>query len=302
MVHNSADEDRTNVGTTKISAPLSLFARLLKPPPLVTVLRLSGVVGRIGPARAGMGLSDLDPSIEKAFRPRDLAAVALVVNSPGGAAAQSSLIARRVRARADAKGVPMLAFCEDVAASGGYWLATAADEIYADPASIVGSIGVMGGGFGFVGLLEKLGVERRLHTAGKHKAMLDPFKPEKRDDVRHLDKLQKDIHQEFCDWVRLRRGARLVGNDEDLFNGAFWTGRMARDLGLIDGLGEMHTVLQDRYGEDVRIRPVNSRQPWLLRLFKFAATDNHAVDAAYGHASAVLATIEDRLMWSRFGF
>lgn len=306
MVQNSAGEDMTNLETAKATAktpaPLSLIARLFNPPPLITALRLSGIVGRIGPARAGMVLSDLDPFIEKAFRPRGLAAVALVVNSPGGSAAQSSLIARRIRALADAKGVPVLAFCEDVAASGGYWMASAADEIYTDPASIIGSIGVMGGGFGFVGLLEKLGVERRLHTAGKRKGMLDPFKPEKRDDVRHLDKLQKDIHQEFCDWVRLRRGARLAGNDEELFSGAFWTGRMARDLGLIDGLGEMRTVLQDRYGEDVRIRPVNGQRPWLRRLFKFATVENRATDVAYGHASAVLATIEERLVWSRFGF
>ena len=301
MAQDNADKDVTNAGTAKTSFPQSLIARLLNPPPLVTVLRLSGVVGRIGPARAGMVLSDLDPFIEKAFRPRDLAAVALAVNSPGGSAAQSSLIARRVRALADAKGVPVLAFCEDVAASGGYWLATAADEIYADPASIVGSIGVMGGGFGFVGLLEKLGVERRLHTAGKRKGMLDPFKPEKRDDVRHLDKLQKDIHQEFCAWVRLRRGARLAGKDEELFSGAFWTGRMARDLGLVDGVGGMHTVLQERYGEDVRIKPVNGQRPWLRRLLKFTPVENRAA-AAYGHASAALAAVEERLIWSRFGF
>ena len=293
--------DVTNAETTNTSSPQSFVARLLNPPPLITVLRLSGTIGRIAPMRTGIVLKDLDWSIRKAFRPHDLAAVALTVNSPGGSAAQSSLIARRVRALADAKGVPVLAFCEDVAASGGYWLATAADEIYADPASIIGSIGVSGSGFGFVDLLEKLGIERRLHTAGKRKGMLDPFMPEKRDDVHHLDALQKDIHKEFCDWVRLRRGERLTGSDEDLFSGLFWSGRTALDLGLVDGLGEMHAVLQDRYGEHVRIKPINGQRPWLRRIFPFIARENSGDEIAHGQASAALAVIEERLIWNRFG-
>ena len=283
------------------SSPLGIIARLINPPPLVTVLRLSGIVGRIGPSRAGIGIDGLDPFIKKAFRPRRLAAVALAVNSPGGSAAQSSLVARRIRALADEKNIPVLAFCEDVAASGGYWLASAADEIYADPASIIGSIGVVGGGFGFVGLLEKLGVKRRLYTAGKRKGTLDPFKPEKRDDVRHLARLQKDIHQEFRDWVRARRGARLSDDDEELFSGAVWTGRMAQDLGLVDGLGGMHGILRERYGEHVRIKTVNARRPWLKQVLGLASKESHAADAAHGTVAAALAALEERLTWNRYG-
>ena len=297
MTRDNAAGNVSKTGATIASSSLPDFARLIKPAPLVTVLRLSGIVGRIGPARSGIGLDGLDPFIEKAFRPRRLAAVVLAVNSPGGSAAQASLIARRIRALADEKNVPVLAFCEDVAASGGYWMASAADEIYADPASIVGSIGVTGGGFGFVGLLEKLGIERRLHTAGKRKGMLDPFKPEKRDDIRHLEQLQKDIHREFQEWVRMRRGERLCGDEEDLFSGAIWTGRMALESGLVDGLGGMHAVLRERFGEHVRIKRINGRKSWLQRFFGFASAESRTAESA----SRLIGAIEEIMIWERYG-
>lgn len=295
MSHDNSSGKAEQAGMAIPSAPLAGFVRLLNPPPLVTVLRFSGILGRTDPVRTGISLNELDPYIKKAFRPRRLAAVALAVNSPGGSAAQASLIAQRVRALADERNVPLLAFCEDVAASGGYWLACAADEIFADQSSIIGSVGVTSSGFGFVGLLEKLGVERRLHTAGKSKGMLDPFQPEKRNDLRHLDKLQKDIHGAFQDWVRLRRGDRLAGDETELFGGAFWTGQMARDLGLVDGLDGMHAVLQERYGVDVRIKLVNGRRPWFRQCFGLGKGE------AYGHAAATLAAVEDRLIWNRYG-
>ncbi|MBF0248334.1 MAG: S49 family peptidase [Alphaproteobacteria bacterium] len=262
--------------------------------PLVTVVGLSGVIGRAGMGRQGLTLDGLDAAIEKAFKPGKLAAVALAINSPGGSPVQSALIARRIRALADEKNVPVLAFCEDVAASGGYWLALAGDEIHADAASIVGSIGVIYGGFGFTGLLEKAGVERRVHTAGNRKMMLDPFAPEKRDDVRHLKTLQDDIHREFCAWVRERRGDRLRGDERDLFSGAFWTGNQALELGLVDRLGGLHDVLRARFGKTVRIKRVNAGGGGLVRRLL-------GLGARPDLAERIVGAVEDRLYWNRFG-
>jgi signal peptide peptidase SppA len=281
--------------------PFTLIERVINPPPLVTVVRLAGTIGRVGPVRSGMTLAALERHLEKAFSPRRLNAVALAINSPGGSAVQASLIAARVRALADERGVPVYAFCEDVAASGGYWLACAADEIFADGSSIVGSIGVTSGGFGFVGLMDKLGVERRLHTAGKRKGMLDPFQAEKRDDVRHLAKLQKDIHREFKDWVRTRRGGKLAEDAPELFEGAFWTGRMAAEMGLVDGLGSLHGVMRERFGDTVRLVTVNRRRAWMRRLFPFSRSSVFDAEAGYGLAAEAIAAIEDRAMWNRFG-
>jgi signal peptide peptidase SppA len=275
------------------------FERLVNPPPVVALVRLSGVIGRMGPWRGGLSLGPLAPALERAFRLWNLRAVALAVNSPGGSPVQSALIAGRIRALAAENDVPVIAFAEDVVASGGYWLACAADEIYADPNSIVGSIGVMSGGFGFVDLLKRIGVERRLHVAGERKTLLDPFLEEKPEDVARLAAIQRDIHESFKAMVRERRGSRLKAPEAELFSGEFWTGRRALELGLIDGLGDARSVLRARFGDNVRLKPVVGRARWWPRRLGFAHAEAEAdpIDMV-GRA---LALVEERLWWGRFG-
>ena len=255
-------------------------------------MRLDGVIGRSsGPRRGGMTLSDLAESIERAFKGPRLSAVALAVNSPGGSPVQSALIATRIRALAAEKDVPVFAFCEDVAASGGYWLACAADEIYANPASIVGSVGVIYAGFGFPEVLAKIGVERRVHTAGKKKAILDPFQDEDQDEVELLKELQADIHEQFKAHVRDRRGDKLQGDEDVLFSGEFWTGNRAQTLGLVDGLGDLRTVMREKYGEKVRLKVVGRRRGWLERRLGMHAD----------WAGDLIGAVEDRSLWARYG-
>ena len=201
----------------------------------------------------------------RAFGTRNAKAVALAINSPGGSAVQSHLIFRRIRELAEEKGIPVIAFVEDVAASGGYMIACAADEIVCDPASIVGSIGVVGASFGFTEAIKKLGVERRLYTAGDHKAMLDPFLPENEDDVRRLKAIQQDIHEMFIDLVRARRGTRLTGLEANLFSGEYWVAKSAKEFGLVDALGDLRTVLRERYGSDVRMPLITAERSLLGR-------------------------------------
>ena len=229
-------------------------ARFRSDIPIVPVVRLSGAIGISSPLKPGLTLANVARSLERAFSMRNVRAVALSINSPGGAAAQSHLIYRRIRALADEKKVPVLAFVEDVAASGGYMIACAADEIIADASSIVGSIGVVGGSFGFDKLIEKIGVERRLYTSGENKAMLDPFLPEKPEDVERLKTVQREIHEDFIALVKESRGVRLTGPENDLFSGEFWTGRKAVTLGVADSIGDLRTVLRQRFGEEVRMR------------------------------------------------
>jgi len=268
--------------------------------PVVAVIRLHGVIGRLGPLRSGLTLAGLAAVIERAFKMKHLKAVAISVNSPGGSPVQSSLIFKRLRALAEEKGVPILAFAEDAAASGGYWLACAGDEIFADENSIVGSIGVISGGFGFPELIRRIGVERRMHTAGENKGMLDPFQPEKPQDVERLKSLQSDIHASFMDLVRSRRGKRLKGEEGELFSGAFWTGRRALELGLVDGIGDMRSVIRDRFGEKARLRLVQVRRGFLSRRLGFrAGGDGFAAPA--GWASDLLAAVEERFLWNRLG-
>lgn len=275
------------------------FARFRDPPPVVAVVPLNGVIGRVGPMRRGLDIATIAPLLERAFALRRLDAVALAINSPGGSPVQSALIAKRIRDLAQEHDVPVLAFCEDVAASGGYWLACAADEIYADANSIIGSIGVVSSGFGLGGLIEKLGVERRLHTAGARKAMLDPFGPEREDDVAHLKSIQGEMHEDFKAMVRERRGRRLLDNEEELFSGAFWTGTRAKELGLIDDLGEMRATLRQRFGDKVRIKRVERSRPWFQRRFGFGA--NVGAPSSGLWVNDALAAVEERLMWNRFG-
>lgn len=277
--------------------------RRRKDAPLVSVLRLAGVIGRVGPVRGGsVTLANMERAIDRAFSPRRLAAVALAVNSPGGSPVQSALIAKRIRARAEERGVPVLAFAEDVAASGGYWLACAGDEIFADENSIVGSIGVIAAGFGFVDLIARHGIERRVHTAGARKGMLDPFRPEDPEEVERLRAVQRDMHETFVSHVRERRGRRLRGDDDILFSGEFWSGRRAIELGLVDGLGELRGVLRDRFGEGVRIRPVAARRG-LRRRLGFGVFDGPpALGLDAGAVGAeILAALDEWAMWKRYG-
>ena len=261
------------------------FIPFVKSPPMVAVVRLSGVIGT-GP-RAGLSDEGMAPVLERAFRKGKPAAVALLINSPGGSPVQSALIGARIRRLADELSVPVHAFVEDVAASGGYWLACAADDITADAGSILGSIGVISAGFGAHELLARQGVERRVHTAGKSKSMLDPFRPENPEDVARLRAILDDMHGIFIDWVKSRRGARLA-EGADLFTGEIWLGAKARELGLIDGIGHLEPVLKARYGDKVRLVRHGRKRPLFQRLGATLAQD-------------ALAGIEERAHWARFG-
>ena len=278
--------------------------RRRKDAPLVSVLRLAGVIGRVGPLRGGsITLANTERAIDRAFAPRRLAAVALTVNSPGGSPVQSALIARRIRDRADERGVPVLAFAEDLAASGGYWLACAGDEIFADENSIVGSIGVIAAGFGFADMIARHGIERRVHTAGARKGMLDPFRPEDPEEVERLRAVQRDMHESFVSHVRQRRGRRLRGEDDVLFSGEFWSGRRAIELGLVDGLGDLRGVLRDRFGDGVRIRPVAARRG-LRRRLGLGVLDGAPLLGRMDAGTIgieVMAALDEWAMWKRYG-
>jgi signal peptide peptidase SppA len=269
-------------------------------PPIVSVVPLRGVIGHVGRLNRGLTIDGLAPVLEAAFRPRSVTAVALVVNSPGGSPVQSELIAGRIRDLAAECDKPVVAFVEDVAASGGYWLACAADEIRVTGTSIVGSIGVVSAGFGFQDAIGRLGIERRMHTAGTRKALLDPFQPERPDDVAHLKSIQAEMHERFAAWVRSRRGDRLKGDDEpDLLEGKFWTGARGVSLGLADGEGELRRTLRERYGARTRFR-VLGRKPGLARRLGLARSDAGA-DPFAGWADGLIAAVEERAVWSRFG-
>ena len=260
--------------------------------PLVNVLHLDGVIGRAsGIRRAGINMSDMAESIDQAFKGPQLSAVALSINSPGGSPVQSAMIASRIRALAIEKEMPVFAFCEDVAASGGYWLACAADEIFADPASIVGSIGVVFAGFGFPEMLAKIGIERRIHTAGEKKAILDPFKNEDQDDVEILKELQADIHEQFKAYVRDRRGDKLQADESILFSGEFWTGNRALGLGLVDGLGDLRSVMREKIGENVKLKIVGRRRGWLEK--RLGMRNEWADD--------LIEAVQTRALWTRYG-
>ncbi len=272
--------------------------------PVVGVLRLSGVIGGVSPlSRSGLSLAQLADNIETLFKLPRLKAVALIVNSPGGSPVQSALIAARIREMAEEKELPVIAFCEDAAASGGYWLACSADEIYADESSIIGSIGVIAAGFGFPQLIKRLGIERRVHTSGDKKSILDPFEVERDEDVRLLKDLQKDIHDSFNAFVLARRGDKLKAEPEALFTGEFWTGKRALELGLIDGIGHLRPEMRRRYGKEVNLRLIEPERGW-RRLMRFGSRgpvlDGPALDGG-AMADALMASLEERSYWSRFG-
>ncbi|WP_093417771.1 S49 family peptidase [Tranquillimonas alkanivorans] len=261
------------------------FVPFVKKQPMVAVLRMQGMIATGGPGR--LNDATLAPLIEKAFRRGKPAAVALLINSPGGSPAQSSLISRRIRRLAEEKRVPVLAFVEDVAASGGYYIASAADEIWADENSILGSIGVISAGFGFNKFINRYGIERRVYTAGESKSLLDPFQPEKADDVARLEELQEQIHAGFIRHVRDRRGARLAARD-DLFTGEIWVGEQAREVGLIDGIGHLVPTMKERFGDKVRFSVYQQRRPLLGRF-------------GMGLLHSALGEIEDRAGFARYG-
>src|SRR3979411_1137251 len=241
-----------------------LPARWRRGAAVVPVVRLSGLIGAVTPLRPGMSLAGVARTLERAFGTKNAKAVALVINSPGGSPVQSRQIYLRIRALAAEKKLPVLVFVEDVAASGGYMIACAGDEIFCDPSSILGSIGVVGGSFGFQELIRKIGVERRLYTAGEHKAMLDPFLPENSDDVARVKALQREIHAIFIALVKGSRGARLKGTDDLLFTGEYWAGESAVSLGLADGIGDLRSTLRARYGEKV-LKPVIAPDSGMLQ-------------------------------------
>ncbi len=271
---------------------------------LIPVLKFTGPIGVTMPLRPGLTLATSAAAIDKAFSMRGAKAVAIQINSPGGSAVQSGLIFKRIRALAEEKGLKVYVFAEDVAASGGYLLALAGDKIYADASSIVGSIGVVTATFGFNELINKIGVQRRVYTAGANKDTLDPFLPEKPGDVERIKAIQRDVHDEFIALVKARRGSRIDKADENLFTGEFWSGRKALELGLIDGLSDLRSKMREIYGDEVRFRLVMPSTGWLRRKrgvsvpgggFDFGLTPG-------GLAADLISAIEARALWSRFGF
>ena len=280
-----------------------LPARMRAGTPVVPVVRLNGAIGLSGPFRPGLTLSGLSKALDHAFDTKGAKAVALVISSPGGAPAQSHLNIRRIRMLAEEKKIPVIAFVEDVAASGGYMIACAADEIVADPFSIVGSIGVVSAGFGFDRAIDKLGIERRVYTAGTRKVMLDPFQPEKPEDIERLKELQKEIHAAFAGLVRQRRADVLSGDEETLFSGEFWTATQAQELGLVDSIGEIRTFLRARYGEKVRTPLIEQRSGLFGRKAPVGVGLDGGTGAAIGAgaAEALVGIAEERALWSRFG-
>jgi serine protease SohB len=278
-----------------------LPARLRGGAAVVPVVRMSGVIGFSTPLRPGLTISSIARSLERAFAVRNASAVALAINSPGGSAVQSHLIYQRIRQLAEEHERPVIAFVEDVAASGGYMIACAADEIVCDGSSIVGSIGVVGGTFGFNRLLERLGVERRIYTAGERKVMLDPFLPEKPEDVAHLKAIQHEIHEGFITLVKGRRGAALAGPESDLFSGEYWTGRKAQELGLIDQIGDLRGTLRQRYGDNVTTPLISAERGLFGRRVPGVEAGAPASWSGVGFAEDIVSALEARALWARYG-
>jgi len=282
-----------------------LPARLRRGKVVVPVVRLSGVIGAVTPLRPGMTLAGLARTLERAFSMKNAKAVALLINSPGGSPVQSRQIYLRIRQLAVEKKLPVLVFVEDVAASGGYMIACAGDEIFCDPSSILGSIGVVGGSFGMTELIKKVGVERRLYTAGEHKAMLDPFLPENPDDVARLKSIQREIHAVFIALVKNSRGARLKGADDALFTGEYWAGESSVLLGLADAIGDLRSTLRTRYGEKVLtplIAPATGMLAGLFGRRTPGAGSLSLAETAAGLPDEVISALESRAIWARFGF
>lgn len=265
--------------------------------PVVAIFRLDGVIGKVSTLKSGLTLSLLNKLIEKMFKIERLDAICLSINSPGGSPVQADLITTRIIELAKVKDVPVFSFVEDVAASGGYWLACAGNKIYASKSSIIGSIGVISSGFGFHGAIEKLGIERRVYTEGKTKSVLDPFKPAKNSDIKIIGKIQQDIHYHFISTVKDRRAGRLTQNDDILFNGEFWSAQTAVDYGLIDGIDNLYSFIQKRYGDNVKIEHIENKQSWIKKKLGMSqVTQEFASELAEG----VINSAEKRLLQSKF--
>jgi signal peptide peptidase SppA len=268
--------------------------------PLVPVVRLSGVIGFSTPLKPGLTIAGVARSLDRAFGMRKITAVALAINSPGGSAVQSHLIYRRIRDLSAEKGVPVIAFVEDVAASGGYMIACAADEIICDPSSIVGSIGVVGATFGFEEAIKKIGIERRVYTAGERKVMLDPFLPENPDDVARLKAIQHEIHETFIGLVKERRGSRLDDDEPNLFSGEYWAATTARRMGLVDHIGDLRSVLRQRFGEEVLTPLVAAERGLFGRRHQGVAGALEGLGDGLT-AEAIISAVETRALWARYG-
>ena len=280
-------------------------ARLRRGAAVVPVVRLSGLIGAVTPLRPGMSLAGVARTLERAFSMKNAKAVALAINSPGGSPVQSRQIYLRIRQLAAEKKLPVLVFVEDVAASGGYMIACAGDEIFCDPSSIMGSIGVVGGSFGFQDLIKRIGVERRLYTAGEHKGMLDPFLPENPDDVARLKTIQREIHALFIALVKQSRGARLKGTDDVLFTGEYWAGETSVSLGLADAIGDLRSTLRGRYGDKVvtpLVAPSSGLLSGLLGRKSAGAGTLASLDGFTGLPDELISALESRAIWAKFGF
>ena len=273
---------------------LKLFG---KGKPIVPVLRFEGIIGTGGGIGKGkINAENLETNIKKAFSESNPSAVAIIINSPGGSPVQSSLIYQRVRYLADKKDVPVLVFIEDVAASGGYWLSCVGDEIFADKSSIVGSIGVISASFGFTEAINKLGVERRVYTTGKSKGSLDPFKPEKKEDIQRLKIIQEQIHENFISYVKDRRGSKLNKKfEKEIFSGLFWVGKKAITLGLADGLGSIDDVLKTKYGKKIEIKIIDQKKSFIQRKL------SSAYPSSLLNTEELINSIEEKALWSRYG-
>jgi signal peptide peptidase SppA len=265
---------------------------------VIPVVQVAGGIGMNMPLRSGVSSTSLEPHLVRAFSIKAAPAVAIRINSPGGSAVQSHLIHKRIRQLAAEKNKAVIVAVEDVAASGGYMIALAGDEIVVDASSIVGSIGVVFAGFGFEKLIDKLGIERRVHTAGEAKVILDPFQPEKEEDVERLKALQREVHDSFIGLVKSRR-PRLADNP-DLFTGAFWSGERAVALGLADRVGDLHAVLKDKYGDDVQLKAIGAERGFLRRRLGLAARGEPGA-RVQAMAEAAFAAVEERALWNRFG-
>jgi len=271
--------------------------------PVVPVLRFSGPIGMATPLRPGLSIGHAASAIEKAFELSKSPAVAILINSPGGSPVQSNLIFRHIRQLAEEKKKTVYVFCEDVAASGGYYLALAGDEIYADPSSIIGSIGVIFAGFGFDKAIEKLGIERRVYTAGENKDALDPFRPENPADIERIKSVQRDVHDVFIGIVKERRAGRLRGADGELFSGAFWSGPKALELGLIDGIADVRSKMRELYGDKVRLKVVPLEKGGLLGRLRRSSSAGYEElrTGRLAFGNDLISAVEARSLWSRFG-
>ncbi len=291
MSKNEFMDDKTKEKKWSVWKKLPLINKFFNPHGSVASIRFAGVISDSTLTnKPSINYQRFHESVEKAFNTKNVKAVALVINSPGGAPAQCSLIGDQIRALSEDKDIPVYAFVEDIAASGGYWLACAADEIYVQESSIVGSIGVIYSGFGFQNLIKKYGVERRIHTAGENKSFMDPFQSEDKDDVARLKDMQNDIHDSFKGWVRARRKEKLMVEEKDIFEAQVFSGQKAVSNGLVDGIGRYESVMKDKFGENIKLKDATPEKKWSpLSLLKSSGVPD------------MLGSFYERYLWSRFG-